>query len=61
MQRKKPIYTIRKDTCLACDDIKPYGDRIDVSSESKRRETELRLWGVSEKSDAEKLLDGVNK
>lgn len=40
---KKPIYQIRKETVLATDTIKPYGDRIEVSSESKRAELALKL------------------
>lgn len=57
MQRKKPIYTIRKDTCLASDDIKPYGDRIEVSSESKRRKMALKLLDISEKSDTAEFIE----
>lgn len=45
---KKPIYVTRTDTCLASDQIVPYGDRIHPSSEAKRREIALKLLGVYE-------------
>lgn len=46
MQHKKPIYITRKDTCLASDRIVPCGGKIGVSSESRRKESKLRLLGV---------------
>lgn len=36
MHYKKPIYVTRKETFLASDEIIPYGDWINISSESKR-------------------------
>ena len=36
-QYKKPIYITRKDTDLASDKIRPYGERIGVFSEAKRK------------------------
>lgn len=36
MHYKKPIYVTRKETFLASDEIKPYGDRISIPSESER-------------------------
>lgn len=50
---KKPIYQIRRETVLAEDTIKPYGDRIDVSSESKTKEAVLKLWGISDDEKSE--------
>ncbi|MBD5552284.1 MAG: hypothetical protein HDQ96_14105 [Lachnospiraceae bacterium] len=60
MRRKKPIYTIRKDTCLASDYIKPYGNRIEVSSESKRRKMALKLLNITKKSDTKKSEEDIN-
>lgn len=55
MKRQNPSHRIEKITVLAEDPIKPYGDRFDVSSESKRRQTELELWGINkDESGSEK-------
>lgn len=45
-QYKKPIFVTRKDTDLASDKIRPYGGRINVFSDSKRKEIRLRLLGI---------------
>lgn len=42
----KPIYITRKDTFLANDYIIPYGDRIRISSESKKKAITLKLLGA---------------
>lgn len=49
-QYKKPIFVTRKDTDLASDKIRPYGERIDVFSESKRKAVRLKLFGIRKKS-----------
>lgn len=51
MRHKKPIYVTRKDTCLASDRIVPYGDRIGVSSEVKRKAAALKLLGAEKTDD----------
>lgn len=48
---KKPIYVMRTDTCVAVDQIVPYGDRVYPSSEAKREEIALKLLGVYEEID----------
>ena len=45
-QYKKPIFVTRKDTDLASDRIRPYGERINVYSELKRKEVRLKLLGI---------------
>lgn len=50
MKRKKPIYMLRENPILAQDKIKPYGDRIDVSSEALRNEMALKLLTIPEDS-----------
>ena len=45
MRHRKPIYRTRKETVLAQDAIKPYGDRMEVSSESAREALALKLMG----------------
>ena len=42
-QYKKPIYITRKDTDLASDKIRPYGERIGVFSEAKRKAVRWKL------------------
>lgn len=39
----EPIYTTGKETFLASDKIIPYGDRIEVESESRREEIAMEL------------------
>lgn len=60
---KKPIYVTRVDTCLASDRIMPYGDRISVSSESKKKEIALKLMSVyheiEDEDEEEIYADGV--
>lgn len=51
MKYKKPIYTIRKDSCLITDNIKPYGDRFDVYSESEHRKMVLKFLACPEEND----------
>lgn len=53
MQYEKPIYIIREDTCLASDDVIPYGDRIEASSESKRKKMALELLDFPKESGME--------
>lgn len=48
LQQKKSIYVTRKDTYLATDQVRPYGERLNITSESKR------------KTIARKLLKGYN-
>lgn len=43
MQYKKPFYITRVDTFLAKDEIRPYGERLHVSSEKRRKEVALQL------------------
>lgn len=50
MEYKKPIYITRKDTCVASDEIRPYGERIRISSEERRKEIALQLLGGVRKS-----------
>lgn len=45
MEYTKPIYVTRKDTCVASDEIRPYGERIRISSEKRRKEVALQLLG----------------
>lgn len=49
-QYKKPIFVTRKDTDLASDKIRPYGERNNVYSESKRKEVRLRFLETRKKS-----------
>lgn len=52
MRYKKPIYQIRKDPVLADpDDIKPYGDRVEVYSETEQRELTLKLLDFPDNED----------
>lgn len=53
MEYKKPIYITRKDTCVASDEIRPYGERVRISSEKRRKEIALELLGGAPKSDNE--------
>lgn len=46
LQYKKPIFETRKDTQLASDRIRPYGERINVYSEIKRKAFRLKLLGI---------------
>ena len=50
MHHKKPIYVTRCDTALAVDVIRPYGERLTIASESKRKET---AWKLLKGPDAE--------
>lgn len=43
MYRKDPVYVTPKDSYLAQDKIIPYGGRVSISSESRKREAALRL------------------
>lgn len=60
MKYKKQIYTIRKDSCLATDNIKPYGDRIEVYSESQQRELVLKLLDFPEENHKEESEAVIN-
>lgn len=53
MKREMPNRRIEKITILAKDEIRPYGGRIDVGSESLRKEFALRLLKIPEKSNGE--------
>lgn len=45
-QYKKPVYITRKDTDLASDKIRPYGERIGVFSEAKRKAVRWKLLEI---------------
>lgn len=50
MHQKKAIYVTRKDTCLATDQIRPYGGRLRIVSESRRKAV---AWKLLKGPDAE--------
>lgn len=43
MHQKKAIYVTRKDTCLATDQIRPYGERLSIISETQRKAVAWKL------------------
>lgn len=50
MHRKKAIYTTRVDTPLATDEVRPYGERLSIISESERKRI---AWKLLHGRDAE--------